>query len=112
MVSALPVWPLSPRPQHHTLPSLSRAHVPAAFAPSSTAFDTPATTTGTDAVSYVPLLSPSWPRSLWPQHVTPPELVTAHVCAPPAAMAVRPDSIGTVTGVVEFIPVPVAPNRL
>ncbi len=37
---------------------------------------------------FVPI--PNWPKELLPQHFTPPAVVTAHVCAPPAEMAAAP----------------------
>ena len=46
------------------------------------------TSTGEALPVVVP--SPSWPCELLPQHVTPPEVVTAQVCVPPAEMAMTP----------------------
>ena len=47
-------------------------------------------TTSTGARPSVAVPSPSWPRSAMPQHLTPPAVVSAHVCRSPAANAATP----------------------
>src|SRR5437879_7929288 len=48
----------------------------------------PMTSTGKKRLLVVP--SPSWPTKPPPQHLTPPTLVRAQLCSPPAAIAVTP----------------------
>ena len=50
--------------------------------------DAPATVTGAYRSAAEP--SPTWPDEFVPQHIAAPSF-TAHVCAPPAAMAVAPE---------------------
>ena len=82
-----PSWPAKLLPQHRTAPPDVRAHAWACpVATASTPLDSPLTGTGVSRVVVVP--SPSWPELFWPQHMTPPPDVTAHVKpVPPAAAA-------------------------
>src|SRR5262245_57131289 len=76
-------------------------------------------TTSTGAEGWAVLPSPSWPSSLAPQHLTPPAVVSAHVWARPAAIAIAvvprpPTSTGTGLSVVPPLPswpVPLLPQH-
>ena len=58
----------------------------------------PLTSTGVELSAVEPL--PNWPEGLYPQHLTPPPVVSAQVCHPPAEMALTPlASSSTSTGV-------------
>jgi site-specific recombinase XerD len=55
--------------------------------------------------------SPSSPKALWPQHLTPPPTVSAHVCSEPAEMAATPLARPeTSTGMLLCVVVP-SPSR-
>src|SRR5581483_3979247 len=79
-----PSWPLKLMPQHLTPPAVVSAQVnslPAMIWV--TPLDRPTTSTGVvRGVALVP--SPSWPVRFSPQHLTPPALVSAQLCSPPA----------------------------
>ena len=73
----------------------------------------PTTSTGVGREVLVP--SPSWPKALYPQHLTPPLIVSAQMWCQPAAMAVTPELKPTTsTGVVQLVvvPSPSAPESL
>ena len=86
---ALPSWSLRFEPQHLTFPPRKSAQEwrsPAAIA--LTPLLRPATSTGVLLLIFEPL--PSCPPELFPQHLTPPPLVSAQVCPPPAETALTP----------------------
>lgn len=73
-----PSWPVLLLPQHLTAPVFVTAHVRAyPNATLTTPVDNPTTSTGVSRLVVVP--SPSCPRLLDPQHLTPPAVVSAHV---------------------------------
>src|SRR3989304_8907950 len=80
-----------------------------------TSFASPLTSTGVRRSAVVP--SPSWPKVLNPQHLTPPALVTAQVCAdpdPPSTAATLLASPATNAGVprLRVVPSPSCPLKL
>ena len=87
-----PSWASMSLPQHFTAPPPVTAHVWEPPMSSSallwlmaiveTPELNPDTSTGVDRSVVVP--SPSWPASLWPQHLAAPPVVTAQVAVPPA----------------------------
>src|SRR5665213_449938 len=84
-----PSWPTSFAPQHFTPPAFVNAHVllePGEIA--ATPVCRPLTSTGVRRIIVVP--SPSSPQAFEPQHFTPPDWVTAQLCAGPAAIATTP----------------------
>ena len=109
-----PSWPEALLPQHLTAPALVSAQVwspPAAIA--LTPLASPLTSTGTLLSVVVPF--PSWPKTLSPQHLTAPALVSAQVWTLPAAIALTPlasplTSTGTLLSV--FVPFPSWPKPL
>src|SRR6185295_15821972 len=90
----MPSWALPLLPQQRTPPAVVSAQV--CESPVLTAAKPPAMSAlggrgwGTGSSSFVP--SPSWPWLLLPQQRTPPPIISAQVCAPPAAIACTPDS--------------------
>src|SRR5205823_610845 len=75
LLPSCPAWLL---PQHLTPPAVVRAHVwlpPALMA--LMPLLKPLTSTGTLLPTVLPL--PSWPEGLYPQHLTPPAAVKAHM---------------------------------
>src|SRR5438093_8244302 len=81
-----PSWTLPLFPQHFTLPPVVMAQVwtepkPAEIA--ATPLERPVTSTGVELGVVVP--SPSSPTRLFPQHLAPPAVVTAHVWRQPRA---------------------------
>ena len=105
-----PNWPFSFFPQHVTAPNMVRAQVwycPAERATTSLPSPTTAAGMARNASWVPPVPSPSWPHWFRPQHWTPPDIVSAQVCSPPAAMAVTPPvSATTSTGLVRSVVVP------
>src|SRR5262249_22349268 len=84
-----PSCPAALSPQHWTRPASESAHE--CCDPSATAFVVPAKPTtcwGTELTEFDP--SPSWPNAFAPQHFTPPDVTTAQVWSPPAAIATAP----------------------
>src|SRR5947207_10735443 len=85
-----PSSPPSFKPQHMTAPALVSAQTwPSSTVIAVTPLERPETSTGVWRSVRVP--SPSSPSTpLYPQHLTPPALVNAHVTPVPAAIAVTP----------------------
>ena len=79
------------------MPSASSAHVCSPPAAIATALVRPATLTGEERSVVVP--SPSWPRSLKPQHETVPSARSAHVWIVPAVIATTLARPAMLTGV-------------
>src|SRR6266508_1161624 len=89
-----PSWPSPFHPQHLTPSASVSAQVwssPTAIA--AIPLERPETSTGVDLETVVP--SPSWPQELSPQHLTPPDLISAQV---PLLEVTSPVSPGTPTG--------------
>src|SRR3972149_744339 len=114
VVAPLPSRPEPLWPQHFTPPPPVSAQVwklPAAIALIPLA--RPETSTGTPVLVVVPF--PSSPSEFQPQHLTPPPIVSAHVCQLPAVIALTPlarpeTSTGTLLSVV--VPLPSWPKPL
>src|SRR5438309_11915128 len=92
--------------QHMTAPALVSAQTwPSSTVIAVTPLERPETSTGVWRSVRVP--SPTSPRRLYPQHLTPPPLVSAQVSTSPAAIAVTPlASPVTPTGVSRSVRVP------
>ena len=109
-----PICPEALRPQHHTAPPLVTAQVwPLPAATASTPLASPLTGTGVSRCVVVP--SPTWPYPLYPQHCTPPPLVSAQVWLLPAITDTTPLSsplTGTGITCVVVVPSPSWPEPL
>lgn len=86
--------PLAPQ---HWMPPLSRmaqvCPLPTAMARAGSRRPTTSTGVGAPATKRLPTdPSPRAPPPLYPQHLTPPEIVTAQACTKPAAIAFAPSS--------------------
>src|SRR3972149_1555064 len=109
-------------PQQPTAPPLVSAHVCSPPPAIPVAPVRPSPSTGVRIWGSVPgshchgiAPFPSWPTWLRPQHITPPLLVSAHVCCQPAAIAVTPPvrpttSTGRLLAVI--VPFPSCPYAL
>src|SRR5690348_9695112 len=94
------------RPQHHSSPPETRAHVDSYEASRSIAMP-PSPVACTGALLLNLPVTPSWLAWLSPQHHTAPSSVRAQVWLPPAATcATRLPRATTCTGAARLIPVP------
>ena len=78
VVPPSPSWPYSLSPQHHTVPSVSRAHECEPPTAMPVAVDIPGTSTGVFLSVVVVESTPGLPLLLLPQHLIAPPVSRAH----------------------------------